>query len=80
MNSGLVVGLLLSAVIKPDMVLLVLPCICAGLQVYCSIFLAFPFIFSNGEKLKEDKSRFLAILIAFLATVIYYPICYMLRI
>lgn len=62
------------------MALLILPCICAGLQIYCSIFVCFPYMFSGGEKLKEDKSRFLAILIAFFTTIIYYPICYLLRI
>lgn len=80
MNCGLLVGLLLSLVLQPDMALLILPCICAGMQIYCSIFICFGFIFTNGEKPKEDKSRFLAILVAFFATVIYYPICYLLRI
>jgi hypothetical protein len=80
MNGGMLVGMCLSDVINPDVALLALPCICAGLQIYCSIFICFPFVFSNGERLKEDKSRFLAIIIAFLATVIYYPVCYLLRI
>ena len=80
MNSGLIVGLLLSLVLDPDMALLILPCVCAGLQIYCSIFICFGFIFTNGEKPKEDRSRFGAVLIAFFATVLYYPICYLLRI
>ena len=62
------------------MALLILPCFCAGLQIYVAIFICFGFIFTNGEKPKEDKSRFLAVLIAFFATILYYPICYLLRI
>jgi hypothetical protein len=48
MNFGLIVGFLLSLVLAPDYILLVLPCICAGLQIYCAIFICFPILFTNG--------------------------------
>lgn len=48
MNCGMAVGFLLSLVISPDIALLVLPCISAGLQIYCSIFICFGHIFTNG--------------------------------
>ena len=48
MNGGMLVGFLLSFIIEPDMALLIIPCISAGLQIYCSSFVCFPKIFSNG--------------------------------
>jgi hypothetical protein len=80
MNGGMGVGFVLSLLVSPDMALLILPCISVGLQLYCSIFICFRFIFSSGDRPKEDKSRFLAILIAFFATILYYPLCYFFRV
>lgn len=79
-NMGLVFGFLLSFVISPDVALLVLPCCCAGIQIYCAMFLGFPGLFTNGEKPKEDRYRYGSIFIGLLLTVLYYPICYLLRI
>jgi hypothetical protein len=80
MNFSLIAGFLLSFFFEPDAILLALPCICAGIQLYCSIFICFPTIFTNGERPGDDRSRFGSIIVTFLLIVVYYPICYSLRI
>ena len=80
MNSGLLAGWILGLFLKPDVLILSLLCVGAGMQLYCSVFICFPHIFTNGEKPTQDRTRYCSILIGFLLTVLYYPICYLLRI
>lgn len=79
-NSGLVAGFILALIVNISSAVVLLPCFSIGFAIYTAVFVCLPKIFTNGEKPVQDKFRFWAIFIAFLITVMYYPIAYLLKI
>jgi zinc transporter ZupT len=79
-NLGIILGYLLGLIVKNNLIIVALPCFCCGLMMYSSTLVCLPNLYSNGENHIQDKFRYGSIFTALLLTVVYHPLCYLLRV
>jgi hypothetical protein len=79
-NVGIVLGFLLGLVVQNNLIFVALPCFCCGLMIYSSTMIGLPNLYSNGENQTQDKFRYGSIFTSLLITVVYHPLCYLLRV